>query len=35
MGHTNRFIKLLLYKAGAEYLLIYGFSARTAKEPMD
>ena len=35
MGHTNRFIKLLLYKAGAEYLLIYGFSARTAMEPMD
>ena len=31
---TNRFIKLLLHKAGAEYLLIYGFSARTGREPM-
>ena len=35
MEHTNRFIKLLLHKAGAEYLLIYGFSVRTEQEPMD
>ena len=34
MERANRFIKLLLCKAGGEYLLIYGFSARTAQDSM-